>query len=303
MYGTRLFEIKYKERILKMRFVILAILLSLSVTAAETGLSGKIAVKNGESISFLGDSITGLGSVKTPYLGYIHLVQDGLKQAGVEIKILTAGKGGDKSHMMLARVDKDVLAYKPSWVTVSCGVNDVWHGANGVPLEDYKKNMTALVDKLQRSGCKVLLMTASVITEDTQAPNNIKLKEYNAFLRTLAAEKKIPLADVNEAVWKEIRSPDLAGIKGLKVTVDGVHMNGAGNIAIASAVLEGFGMPESKIAEIRAGWDQKLTSFEGRAIYLTRGQYIALQKSADQAGARSVNEFIKSLVVEHLNKK
>lgn len=286
-----------------MKWMYLAALFVLSAAAAGAKPSGDLAVKNGESVSFLGDSITGLGSVKTPYLGYIHLVQDGLKREGVTIRIMPAGKGGDKSNGMLARVDRNVLAYKPSWVTVSCGVNDVWHGANGVPLEDYKKNMTALVDKLLRSGCKVLLMTASVISENPDAPNNVKLKEYNAFLRKLAAEKKIPLAEVNEAVWKEIRSPDLAGIKGLKVTIDGVHMNGAGNIAIASAVLEGFGMSPSRIAEIRKEWDRNLTSFEGRAIYLTRAQYVALQKEADRAGARSVNEFIKTLVLKHLNQK
>ena len=47
---------------------------------------------------------------------------------------------------MLARLQKDVIDRHPDWVSISCGVNDVWHGERGVLLPDYKKNMTQIVD-------------------------------------------------------------------------------------------------------------------------------------------------------------
>ena len=43
---------------------------------------------------------------------------------------------GHKSNDMLARLEADVLSKNPQWMTLSCGVNDVWHGNKGVPLDD-----------------------------------------------------------------------------------------------------------------------------------------------------------------------
>ena len=64
---------------------------------------------------------------------------------------------------MIERVDRDILQHKPDWMTLSCGVNDVWHGKNGVKLEDYKKNMTAIVYKAQAAGVRVLILTSTMI--------------------------------------------------------------------------------------------------------------------------------------------
>jgi len=100
--------------------------------AAENG----IKIKSGEKIAFLGDSITAAGARPG---GYCQLVINGLKRSGVEVTGVFAGISGHKSNQMLARLNKDVLSKKPDWMTLSCGVNDVWHGARGVKLEDYKK--------------------------------------------------------------------------------------------------------------------------------------------------------------------
>jgi lysophospholipase L1-like esterase len=78
---------------------------------------------------------------------------------------------------MLARVDKDVIKKKPQWMLLSCGVNDVWHGKRGVALPDYKKNITAIVDKAQKAGIKVVIMTASMIREDAKNQFNTTLKD------------------------------------------------------------------------------------------------------------------------------
>src|SRR5688572_15438237 len=115
---------------------------TLITTAAMLALpvlaSAEIAVKSGEKVAFLGDSITqgGWNSAK----GYVKLAAAGLQANGIEIEVVPAGISGHKSNQMLARLEKDVLSKSPQWMTLSCGVNDVWHGAKGVPLEDYKKN-------------------------------------------------------------------------------------------------------------------------------------------------------------------
>ena len=102
-------------------------------------------VKNGEKIAFLGDSIT-QGGQGSP-LGYVRLAISGLAANGVKTEMIGAGISGHKSNDMLGRLQRDVIDKKPNWMTLSCGVNDVWHGANGVPLDKYKENITAIVDK------------------------------------------------------------------------------------------------------------------------------------------------------------
>jgi lysophospholipase L1-like esterase len=164
----------------------------------------KPAVKSGEKIAFMGDSITAAGWSNPR--GYVRLVMAGLKANGVEAIAIPAGISGHKSDQMLERLQRDVLDKKPDWMTLSCGVNDVWHGAKGIPLDQYKTNITAIVDRCQNNGVKVMILTATVIGEELDNDNNKKLAPYNAFLRDLAKKKKCKLADLNEAFQKAIKA-------------------------------------------------------------------------------------------------
>ena len=102
-----------------------------SAIHAEDVPATAISVKSGQKIAFLGDSITAAGARKG---GYCQLVIEGLKREGVEGTGVFAGISGHKSNQMLARLEKDVLSKNPNWMTLSCGVNDGWHGARGASL-------------------------------------------------------------------------------------------------------------------------------------------------------------------------
>jgi lysophospholipase L1-like esterase len=206
-------------------------------------------VKNGDSIAFLGDSIT-QGGWHSP-VGYVRLVMSGLECNGLHATAIPAGISGHKSNDMLARLRKDVLDKNPVWMTLSCGVNDVWHGANGVPLPQYKANITAIIDRAQASGIKVMILTATVITEQEDNPNNRTLVAYNEFLRELAKEKKCPLADLNADMWAGLKAAP--GQKNV-FTGDGVHMNAHGNCLMAAGVLRAFGLSEEQIGKAREAW-------------------------------------------------
>ena len=108
---------------------------------------------------------------------------------------LVAQPGFPEQHV--ARLGRDVLNKKPDWMTLSCGVNDVWHGKRGVSLDDYKVNITKIVDQCQSAGVKVMILTSTMIGEDQGHANNKKLATYNDFLKELAREKKCLLADLN----------------------------------------------------------------------------------------------------------
>ena len=140
-------------------------------------------------------------------------------------------------------------------MTLSCGVNDVWHGKRGVPLDQYKVNITKIVDNCQAAGVKVMLLTSTMIGEDKGNANNGKLAAYNEFLRQLAKEKKCLLADLNADMQTSI--DDAEDKKGGKLlTSDGVHMNPAGNRMMAVGVLKAFGLSSEQVEKARTDWSK-----------------------------------------------
>jgi lysophospholipase L1-like esterase len=154
---------------------------------------------------------------------------------------------------MLARLEPHVLSKKPNWMTLSCGVNDVWHGKRGVSLEDYKVNITKIVDRCQSAGVKVMILTSTMIGEDKDNANNKRLATYNDFLKELAREKKCLLADLNADMQAAIAaSADKKG--GKLLTSDGVHMNPDGNKMMAAGVLKAFGLSAEELKKAQAAW-------------------------------------------------
>lgn len=260
------------------------------ITLATLSSYADIQVKDGDRVAFLGDSIT-QGGNSAPG-GYLHLVANGLKAAGVNIAIVPAGISGHKSDQMLARVDNDVLSKKPQWMLLSCGVNDVWHGARGVPLEAYKTNIAKIVRKAQDAGVKVMILTSTMIREDQQNPENQKLIAYNDYLRELAKEKGCLLADLNRDMQAAL---EVAKKTGERITSDGVHMAFGGNKMMAKGILRAFGVEEAKLSEIVAAWDA-LPGTASQNIPLSQIEYQEIYKAAKSQNL-SVQDYVRRAVL------
>ena len=239
----------------------------LAAAAFVSPLHADIAVKSGEKIAFMGDSITQAGWGNPT--GYVKLVISGLAANGISAEPVPAGISGHKSNQMLERLDRDVLSKKPQWMTLSCGVNDVWHGANGVPLDDaatgvnpskdgepakgtYKANIAAILDKSAAAGVKVVVLTATVIHEALGNAENARLAPYNDFLRAAAKERKLPLADLNAIFQERIKAANKPDEKVL--TADGVHMNPAGDRLMALGVLKALGCNDAECKKAEEAW-------------------------------------------------
>ena len=230
------------------------VFLGCAVLMGAASLSAQIKVKNGDSIAFLGDSITQQGHNYPA--GYVNMVMIGLKTNGIQAKMIKAGISGNKSNNMLDRLDRDVISKNPQIMTLSCGVNDVWHGPRGVKLDAYKKNITVLVEKALAAKIQVYIMTATMIGEYQKNQNNQKLVAYNDFLRELAKEKNLPLIDLNAVMQKEVAAMNAKypGLSTVFITCDGVHMDPLGNIMMAKEILKAFGLNDSQIAKAEAEW-------------------------------------------------
>lgn len=224
----------------------------LACIAAAISASAEILIGNGDRIAFLGDSITAYGNGPA---GYVNMVMKGLEISGVKAEKIAAGASGHKSNDMLARLEKDIISRKAKWMTLSCGVNDVWHGARGVELEDYKVNVGKILDACAAADIKVILLTATMIREDASNKENQKLAGYNDWLRAEAKRRGLPLADLNadmQAELARIRATDKT--PGNKLTRDGVHMIFPGDCMMAWGVLRAMGVDEAKKDEIFAAW-------------------------------------------------
>ena len=309
---------------------IVSILVALAFAAATPLPAAAPAIKSGQKLAFLGDSITAAGWGNPG--GYARLVIAGLEANGIKAIGIGAGISGHKSNQMLDRLDRDVLSKKPDWMTLSCGVNDVWHGEKGVPLDDaqaaakyelrpgepakgtYKANITAIVDKAQAAGVKVMILTATVISEELDADNNKKLAPYNDFLRSLAKERKCLLADLNAAFQQQIKAAgNTTGKPGRLLTSDGVHMNPGGDQLMAATILRVFGLTDSQIktaqqawldlpggANLRANFDAKNRKRLTANANVSLRERSKLQAVAD-ARKQSVDQMLRAIYAEEVN--
>ena len=161
---------------------------------------------------------------------------------------------------MLARLNNDVISKKPDWMTLSCGVNDVWHHESGVSLEDYKKNITSILDQCKAANIDVLIMTATVIQEQDN-PDNQNLATYNQWLRDTAKARGLPLAEENEAFQAAIKAAPSEPWQGYRVlTNDGVHPNPDGHELMAKQIIQGFGATDAQLAQVEAAWQNEPAS-------------------------------------------
>ena len=277
--------------------------LALAMAGGTACPAGEPLIKSGDKLAFLGDSITQFGAGHPG--GYTKLVISGLEANGIKATPVFAGISGHKSNDMLARVDRDVLSKKPTLMTLSCGVNDVAHGKNGVPLEDYKKNITALVDKVQAAGVKPVILTSTMIGEDQGNGNNQKLEAYNGFLRTLARDRKLPLADLNARMQEAVKRAKAANApkpnRSNYLTSDGVHMAPEGDQMMAEGVLRTLGLDEAQVAKAKAAWLEIPAAIPLKtAVMVSLKDYNRLAAAAAKEGLPA-NEYVEREMTKALN--
>jgi lysophospholipase L1-like esterase len=222
------------------------ILATIAVAASLISMSSIVRadeLKKGDRIVFLGDSITA-GGVKPN--GYVTLIKNHLteKYKDLGIEVIGAGVSGNKVPNLQARLDKDVLAKKPTLVVIYIGINDVWHGeknpANGTPPDKYEAGLKEIIGKIQGAGARVILCTPSVIGEKKDGANSLdkKLDEYSEISRKVAADTKSQLCDLRKAFLEYEKANNKEDKEKGVLTGDRVHLNDAGNKFVAETMLK-----------------------------------------------------------------
>jgi isoamyl acetate esterase len=217
--------------------VALGLLAAGSATAADPPPLNK-----GERIVFLGDSITEAG-VRPK--GYVTLVKTALaeRHKDLGIEVVGAGVSGNKVPDLQRRLDRDVLAKKPTLVVVYIGINDVWHGekepARGTPKDKFEAGLKDVIQRIRDAGARVVLCTPSVIGEKKGGANPLdaKLDEYAEVSRKVAKETGARLCDLRKAFADYLAKNNPDDKEQGVLTGDRVHLNDAGNKLVADTIL------------------------------------------------------------------
>jgi isoamyl acetate esterase len=218
-------------------------LLTLAAVAIPAKADDLMPLQKGEKIIFLGDSITAGGSGAK---GYITVIKNTLTQKHMDlgIELINAGISGNKVPDLQRRLEKDVLAKKPTLVVIYIGINDVWHGekdpAKGTAKDKFEEGLKDIIGKIQSAGARVVLCTPTVIGEKTGGANSLdaKLDEYADVSRKIAKELKIPLCDLRMAFVDYLKSNNAANKEAGVLTGDRVHLNEGGNKLVAETMLK-----------------------------------------------------------------
>jgi lysophospholipase L1-like esterase len=216
--------------------------LSLSAVAADDPAATTVELKKGDRVLFFGDSLTELAGKEEPKQhvtkGYVRIVQERLREAhkDKDIKVSWVATGGHTVPDLLKRVDRDVIAKKPTIVVIQIGCND----ARRIPKDQFKTGLEELIDKLQKADIRVIQCTLTSVGERHDGTNkdDPKLDEFAEVQRGVARAKKVPLNDLRKAFvtyWKENNKDNKAsGV----LTYDGNHFNQTGMDFVAEQMLK-----------------------------------------------------------------
>lgn len=137
---------------------------------------GQFSIQDGQTILFIGDSITDCGrrDVAPPLgNGYVFFFSQLVMAYYPErnIKYINTGIGGNKITDLKARWDQDALSYKPDWLSIKIGINDLHSYLSGDPAgvtpQLYAEIYDYLLHKtLETIDCNLILIEPFYISKD-----------------------------------------------------------------------------------------------------------------------------------------
>ncbi|MCF6471917.1 hypothetical protein FAF44_26515 [Nonomuraea sp. MG754425] len=126
-----------------------------------------------------------------------------LRAAHPAYEFVNAGDNGDTSAGLRERVDADIVACRPTAVTLLIGSNDV---RDGVPPERYRANLRAIVDRVKdATGARIALMSLPPLGEKLGTGINRTLTGYNAAVKEVAAQTGVTYLPLHERMADLLR--------------------------------------------------------------------------------------------------
>jgi lysophospholipase L1-like esterase len=232
-------------------------------------------LKKGDVVVIMGDSIT----EQRLYSNYVELWCQ-TRFPSYNLVFRNVGIGGDTSGGGNGRFKRDVLAFKPTVLTVDFGMNDggyIWPGriVNKKEITDkdvearlatYLKGQQGIADQAKAADIRVAWITPQPVESkpgDDFEKYNATLDKLSAGVKDIAAKNQGRFADQFHPYWEVIKKARDAGEKGRITAGDAVHPGSPGQALMAASILKGLGFPRlvSGLEAQVAGKDKMMFGF------------------------------------------
>lgn len=238
---------------------LISVALGLMGVLALGGAARGELFKDGETVCFLGDSITAGGRTQTIISDY-YLTRFPERT----IRFVNAGRSGDSASGALGRLQDDVIAKKPTSVTIMLGMNDVNRGSyvanpdaskkhqQQQALNSYRANMEKVVARIRAEAGepKLVFITPSpfdqtvVLEKDNNQPGcNDGLGRCAEIVRALAATNHGAVVDFHGPMTALNLEQQQKDPKWTIVGGDRVHPGAPGHLMMAWLFLKAQGAP------------------------------------------------------------
>lgn len=152
--------------------------------------------------------------------------------------VLNTACSGHNTRQMLSHFPLRVARFKPDVLLLMAGMNDCNSRlADGqyVPLDEFCANLASMISAVRGWGGEVILQTVTPVLPDQAPERELTLPQYNAAMRSLAAELAVPLID-HAAVWEALAAKLPAYM------ADAFHPNAYGHILLAYTLFRALGV-------------------------------------------------------------
>jgi acyl-CoA thioesterase I len=173
-----------------------------------------------KTILFYGDSLTAGYGLSTEQAFPAH-IQQKITKNKLPYRVVNAGLSGETSAGGLGRINW-VLKQPVDIFILELGAND---GLRGLPLQQTRNNLQAIIDKVKEKNPQVKLVIAGM-----KVPPNMGTEYSQAFERVFTE-----LAKSNKAVFLPFLLEGVAGNPKLNLP-DGIHPNVEGHKIVAKNV-------------------------------------------------------------------
>jgi lysophospholipase L1-like esterase len=229
----------------------------LTVLAVPALAQQRFALRDGDRVVFYGDSITDQRLYTTFTETYVVT-----RFPKLDVSFVHSGWGGDRvsgggGGPIDVRLWRDVLPYNPTVMTIMLGMNDGRYRAfDQATFDEFAAGYKHIVDtaKRQLPGIRITAIQPSPYDDVTRAPMfeggyNQVLLRFSDFLKQLAADQKLTLADLNTPVVAMLtKAKDLDATAAARLIPDRVHPGPGGHLIMAEALLKAWNAPATVTA-------------------------------------------------------
>ncbi|MDB4338675.1 SGNH/GDSL hydrolase family protein [Rubripirellula sp.] len=232
-------------------FSLMILAASLNLSNASDSLIRSLDLNDGDSIVFLGDSIT----YQTHYCEYLRSFFH-TRYPDKRLSFINAGIPGNRAGDAVQRFEQDVSRFNPTIVMIMFGMNDGGYQPldNEVRLSEYKKTMLKLINQSREINASPVIISPTPFDGKTNQSRqedpsyrfrgkpffpdyNLVMAHYTACCRQIAQQEQVVFVDLHSPLNNFLNQKRLS-FADYTLMPDAIHPDPAGHLLMAFEILK-----------------------------------------------------------------